>query len=305
MTDGIDRPREALDGAHASDFALLRSTTRGRALVAAWWLLLAGALAGALALVPYVDRGRGAVGDVYMSSDALLACGVVAALVVAQCVRIGRGRAMLGLLGLAFGVVLLLFAVRPALAAGAPVYLTTVVATLLMMFVTLRLTHGRRIEAVAGAVGMAASLGVAAALAAWLMPIAAPDNRQLAAAAVMAAFGALCDVTVTQVSSVIATARRAAGERFDAAAQRRTVRDSLFIGGSHLTSMVHTLSFAFFSHAALVTTMAATNVGADVAIALVAAWAMAIATELVTRLAVTAIGGVAGSALAQLDVEDH
>jgi hypothetical protein len=289
--------------AHASESALLRRTRGGAVLVWAWWLLLAVAVAGGLALAPYALRGQ----DLGAASLSLRAGVIVAGLgvvLLVLCARIAGLRALAGLAGLAFGVALLLVGVRPAIAAGASPYATTLVAALVMTFVTLGLTYGRRAVAIAGAVSMAVTLTATTALAAWLVAIVAAGDSLWIAVAVLATFGALCDVTITQVSTVVVGARSAGRERLDAEALRDVRRDSLHVGGDHLVSMIHTIGFAVLAGPVLAST-GNVDLGPDVTVALIGAIAMAIATLAVTRLASWAIGGLAGSALAQLEVDEH
>jgi hypothetical protein len=147
----MNEPLQRRGGRHArsSEFTLLRRTRGGTVLLAAWWVLLALAVIGAAALAPFALRGQYAGIAGLSARDGLVAACVGAAL-LALCARIVGLRALVGIAGLVLGVGLMLVAVRPAIAAGAPPALTAWVAALLMAFITLGLTYGRRAVAVAG-----------------------------------------------------------------------------------------------------------------------------------------------------------
>ncbi len=302
----MNEPVRRRDGKHTrmSERAMLSRTRGGVVLLTAWWVLLALAIAGAAALTPFVLHGEHA-GGVAVTARSGVVAGSVGVALVALCFRIVGLRALLGIGGLVFGVGLMLFAVRPAVSAGAPPALAAWVAAVLMAFVTLGLTYGSNAVSVAGTVSMAASLTAAAAPAACVVPIVAPGQPLLVAVTVLSTFGGLCDVAITQVSTVVVAARRISDEPDGHDRLREIRRDSLHVGADHLTSMIHTLGFATLSAPAMALTDAPAGLGPDLTVALIGATGMAVATWVVTRLTSWAIAGLAATALVRIRVDQH
>lgn len=168
-----------------------------------------------------------------------------------------RGLAALGGMVLA-GVVLGLFMI-PALLAGRPPLLVSVVGCTAIMSVVLYLTHGFSLRTAAAHLGTVSGLvlvGVAAHVAVGathLQGLSDEDSAYLGqltsmstlrglvvAGIVLAGVGVLNDVTITQASAVWEVREHAPGASFTT-----LVRSGMRVGRDHLASTVYTVAFAY------------------------------------------------------------
>ena len=240
-----------------------------------------------------------------MSDRAQEVNAILAVVMVGLCLLIAGWRAIAGLGGMLFGLVLLIFVLGPIIAAGAPPALVSWVGAVLMAFVTMHLTYGRSALAVAGIVGMAATLAVVCLVAWIVVSHALPGEPVVVAAAALSAFGGLCDVAITQVSSVGVGAQRLAGHPDRAKRQRKIRDDAMQVGKDHLLSMIHMLGFATFSGPALAISGLEGGLDGLVTVALVGCIAMAIGTVVITRIACMTIGCLPDDVLAELRLDEH
>jgi uncharacterized membrane protein len=137
--------------------------------------------------------------------------------------------------------------------------LVALVGSMAVMFVTLVLTNGVGAQSLAGALGIAATLGLTSALAAAFTGIAHLDGRSseltlflsqqdgglslsgvILAGMVIGALGVLADTAVTQASAVMAL-RRAN----PALGPTSLYRGALAVGRDHLSATIHTLVLAY------------------------------------------------------------
>lgn len=172
----------------------------------------------------------------------------------------GRRRGLRSLLGLAASLVLIAAFVVPAILAGSAPLLVALIGAGAVLLLTLLVTHGVTPTSVAGAVGAAACLVLAAVLAATTTELAqlsglvseqsflvrgggggelSPQGL-LVADMVIGALGVLDDVTVSQASTVLAL-RRAA----PALAPRELYARAMAVGRDHLGATVNTLALAY------------------------------------------------------------
>ncbi|MDQ3608040.1 MAG: YibE/F family protein, partial [Actinomycetota bacterium] len=170
----------------------------------------------------------------------------------------GRRRGLRSLLGLAASLVLIATFVVPAILAGSAPLLVALVGAGAVLLLTLLVTHGVTPTSVAGAVGAAACLVLAAVLAVTATELAqlsglvseqsflargggelSPQGL-LVAGMVIGALGVLDDVTVSQASTVLAL-RRAA----PALAPRELYARAMAVGRDHLGATVNTLALAY------------------------------------------------------------
>lgn len=285
-----------------SELRLLAQSRAGRRLVGVWRILLGIAVAGTLALVPYAVAGWD-VEALRVDPRAGVVAAALGILLMVVCAKVAGRRALIGLAGLLVGLGLMAFVIRPAIAAGVPAPVATLAVGLAITFLTLGLTYGRRAVAIAGAVAMSAGLLATTALAGLVVPWVAPGDALAIAGTVLATLGALCDVVVTQVSTVVVAARQKGRERLDGTAAKEVVQDSLQIGGDHLTSMIHTLGLAIVGPAVL--SSGTTDISLDMLVTMIGALTIAGVTWLTTTLAVSAIRGLAARELAGIEVDEH
>lgn len=171
---------------------------------------------------------------------------------------LARWRGLLALAGFALSLGLITSFLVPSMLDGNDPVLVALVGSLAVMWVTLVLTYGPGAQTMAAALGIAASLGLAAVLARTWVALARLDGRSselagaltqggtvslegiVLAGMVIGALGVLADTGVTQASAVIAL-RRAN----PALGARAVYRAAFAIGRDHLTATVHTLVLAY------------------------------------------------------------
>ncbi len=198
---------------------------------------------------PYALAGierRGAIGW-------LLAAFVVLVLVFA------RWRGVLSLIGFALSLGLVTQFLVPAMLDGSSPVLVALTGSMAVMFVTLGLTYGVAAASLAAALGITASLALAAALSRLWVEVAHLDGRSselgsllaqrgdglslqgiVLAGMVIGALGVLADTGVTQASAVMAL------RRADPTMGARAVyREAFAVGRDHLTATIHTLVLAY------------------------------------------------------------
>jgi uncharacterized membrane protein len=170
-----------------------------------------------------------------------------------------RWRGALAVVGVGLSLVLLTSFLVPALLAGRPALLVALVGSLAVMFITLVLTNGVGAQMLAGALGIAATLGLTSVLAIVCIRIADVDGRSselalflsqqdgslslvgvILAGMVVGALGVLADTAVTQASAVMALRR--ANPDFHAPA---LYRGAICVGRDHLSATIHTLVLAY------------------------------------------------------------
>ena len=152
----------------------------------------------------------------------------------------GRLRGALSLLGLGISLALIVLFVVPAILDGSSPLLVALVGSLAVMLVTIALAHGLGPKSIAAMLGTALSLALVALLAeaaielthltglsseeATLLNLNVAEvsaEGLLVAGMVIGALGVLDDVTVSQASTVLALARRAARAELRRALPRR------------------------------------------------------------------------------------
>jgi uncharacterized membrane protein len=174
-------------------------------------------------------------------------------------VVLARWRGLLALVGFALSLLLVTRFLVPAILAGSPPLLVALVGSLAVMFVTLGLTYGVAPASLAAALGIGATLGLAAVLAHTWVAVAHLDGRGseisvllreqnaglslqgvVLAGMVVGALGVLADTGVTQASAVMALRR--ANPQLRA---RAVYREAFAVGRDHLTATIHTLVLAY------------------------------------------------------------
>ncbi|GAA1511474.1 YibE/F family protein [Nocardioides humi] len=179
-------------------------------------------------------------------------------LFVAVVLAVARLRGLLGLIGLAFGGVVVWWWLLPALLDGAPGVGVALTSASAIMFVVLYTTHGfslRTSTALAGTllgIVLTAGIGVLAIGDARLTGISDEGGAILASfgtldfqallgcALVIAGLGVLNDVTITQASAVWEL--RAATP---AASRTAVFTSAMRIGRDHIASTIYTIVFAY------------------------------------------------------------
>lgn len=174
-------------------------------------------------------------------------------------VVLARWRGLLALVGFAASLLLVTRFLVPAILAGSSPLAVALVGSLAVMFVTLALTYGVGPASLAAALGIGATLALAAALAHVWVGVAHLDGRSnelslflqqqnsrlslqgvVLAGMVIGALGVLADTGVTQASAVMAL-RRAN----PALPARAVYREAFAVGRDHLTATIHTLVLAY------------------------------------------------------------
>lgn len=175
---------------------------------------------------------------------------------------VGGWRGLRAVLGLAIALVVLWVYLLPALITGRPAVVTSLAASVAIMVVVAYLTHGPNLRTTTALIGtvaglaMIAGIGVLAAHAAHLSPVAGEEDFRLAgmlgddgvarlrgvflASIVLAGLGVLNDVTITQASAVGELAEAAPRAGFTA-----LFTGGMRIGRDHLASTVYTIAFAY------------------------------------------------------------
>jgi uncharacterized membrane protein len=170
-----------------------------------------------------------------------------------------RVRGLLAILGLALSLLLVTQFVLPAILDGRPPLLVALVGAMAVTILTLTLTSGLGVQSLTAFVGIAATLLVAAVVAAAFAHVDHLDGRSndaanaliaagrhislqgvVVAGVVLGALGALTDTAVTQSSAVMALRRT--GPTLTA---RSLYREAFAVGRDHLSATVHTLVLAY------------------------------------------------------------
>ncbi|WP_187279498.1 YibE/F family protein [Quadrisphaera setariae] len=174
-------------------------------------------------------------------------------------VLVARKRGLAALGGMVMAGAVLAFFMIPALLAGRPAVLVSVVGCTAIMSVVLYLTHGFSLRTAAAHLGTVSGLllvGVAAHVAVGathLQGLSDEDSAYLGqltsmstlrglvvAGIVLAGVGVLNDVTITQASAVWEVREHAPGASFTT-----LVRSGMRVGRDHLASTVYTVAFAY------------------------------------------------------------
>lgn len=185
--------------------------------------------------------------------------GGLVALFALVVVAFGRWQGVRALAGLAASALVLVAFVVPAILRDEPAVLVALTGTVVIALAALYLAHGWNVATTVALAGTLASLAVIVVLAAVAASVSrltglADEQAQvlrvtadsldlrglLVAGIVVGALGVLDDVTVTQVSTVVAL-RRAA----PTASARQVYRDALRVGRDHVASTVNTLVLAY------------------------------------------------------------
>ncbi len=189
---------------------------------------------------------------------------------------LGRWRGLLALVGFSISLLLVTKFLVPAMVAGSPPFLVSLVAALAVMFVTLALTSGFGAQSLAAALGIASSLLLAALLAelwahlghlngltselATVVPqagIKVSLQGIVIAGMVVGALGVIADMAVTQASAVMALRR--ANPSLEA---RQLYTEAFVVGRDHLSATINTLVLAYVGATLpLLLVIHATNVG--------------------------------------------
>jgi uncharacterized membrane protein len=170
-----------------------------------------------------------------------------------------RWRGLLALAGFALSLLLVTQFIVPAILAGSPALLVSLVGSLAVMFVTVVLTYGVSAQSLAASLGIALSLGFAALAGTVAVDSAALDGRSgelgtvlsqtngtislqgvVLAGLVIGALGVLADMGVTQASAVMALRR--ANPRLSVLG---LYRGAFTVGRDHLVATTHTLVLAY------------------------------------------------------------
>jgi uncharacterized membrane protein len=234
-------------------------------------------------------------------------------------VLVARLRGLLALLGVAISVVIVVTFLVPAILAGSDPMLTSLVAALAVMFVTLLLTYGPGAQSLAAALGIGLSLLLAALVGHAVVAAAHLDGRTgelplatlgvslqgiVLAGMVIGVLGVLTDMAVSQASAV--TALREANPELG---PRDLYRGAFAVGRDHLAATIHTLVLAYVGAALpLILVLRDTHVGFSDALngqivaepvvaTLVGAIALVAAVPLTTALASILVARVPTGAL--------
>ncbi|MBM6405271.1 YibE/F family protein [Phycicoccus sp. CSK15P-2] len=195
----------------------------------------------------------------FQGIDRPMPLGVLGAVFVVLVLVVARWRGLAALLSLGVGGLVLLGFVAPALLRGEPPVAVGLVASSATMLVVLYLTHGLSLRTSTALLGTLVGLGLTAVAGVWgsdaarLTGVGDEDGSLLqglaggvrlhdlvACGVLIAAFGVLNDVTISQTSAVWEL--RAA----DPFRPRRALFGSAMrIGRDHLASTVYTIVFAY------------------------------------------------------------
>jgi uncharacterized membrane protein len=234
-------------------------------------------------------------------------------------VLVARWRGLLALVGVAISVVLVVTFLVPAILAGSDPVLTSLVAALAVMFVTLLLTYGPGAQSLAAALGIGSSLVLAAIVGHAAVAAAHLDGRTgelpisalgvslqgiVLAGMVIGVLGVLTDMAVSQASAV--TALREANPTLG---PRALYRGAFAVGRDHLAATIHTLVLAYVgaalplilvlrdSHVGFADAINGQIVAEPVIATLVGAIALVAAVPLTTALASILVARVPATAL--------
>jgi uncharacterized membrane protein len=262
---------------------------------------------------------RSGAGYGYVDSDRRVPMIWLAVALAVLAVLVARWRGLLALLGVALSIVLVVTFLVPAILAGSDPVLTSLVAALAVMFVTLLLTYGPGAQSLAAALGIGLSLLLAAIVGHAAVSAAHLDGRTgelpistlgvslqgiVLAGMVIGVLGVLTDMAVSQASAV--TALREANPGLG---PRALYRGAFAVGRDHLAATIHTLVLAYVGAALpLILVLRSSHVGfadavnvqivAEPVIAtLVGAIALVAAVPLTTALAALLVARVPATAL--------
>ena len=247
-------------------------------------------------------------------------------------VLVAGRKGILALLGVAASAALVTVFLVPAILDGRPPVLTSLVAALAVMFITLLLTYGVTAPSLAAASGIATCLLFAVLAGDLALHITHLDGRggELApylqqagvnslslqgiilAGMVIAALGVLTDTAVTQASAVMALRRTDPGLRI-----RGLYREAFAVGRDHLAATVHTLVMVYVGTLLpLILLIESANIGVTDALngqfvaeplvaTLIGAMALMISIPLTTVLAASLAVRVPSAALADAHLHAH
>lgn len=184
---------------------------------------------------------------------------ILAALYTLVVLAVARVRGLMAIVGLLASMAVVIVFLVPALMAGAPPLLVTLVGASAMMFFAVYLAHGISIRTTTALLGTFIGLAVTTGLAWWSTSAASLSGSGTDAAMmlgtvlpgvglrdillcgiVIAGLGALNDVSITQASAVWEL--HAANPR---APTRHVFARAMRIGRDHIASTVYTLAFAY------------------------------------------------------------
>jgi len=184
---------------------------------------------------------------------------ILAALYTLIVLAVARVRGLMAIVGLLASMAVVIVFLVPALMAGAPPLLVTLVGASAMMFFAVYLAHGISIRTTTALLGTFIGLAVTTGLAWWSTSAASLSGSGTDAAMmlgtvlpgvglrdillcgiVIAGLGALNDVSITQASAVWEL--HAANPR---APIRQVFARAMRIGRDHIASTVYTLAFAY------------------------------------------------------------
>jgi len=232
---------------------------------------------------------------------------------------VARWRGVLALVGVVLSVGLVVAFLVPAILAGSDPVLVSLVAALAVMFVTLLLTYGPGPQSLAAALGIGASLLLAAIVGHVVVGTAHLDGRTgelpvsslgvslqgvVLAGMVVGALGVLTDMAVSQASAV--TALRSADPDLG---PRGLYRGAFAVGRDHLAATIHTLVLAYVgaalplilvlrdAHVGFTDALNGQIVAEPVVATLVGAIALVAAVPLTTALAAVLVARVPPTAL--------
>lgn len=184
---------------------------------------------------------------------------VLAALFIAAVIAFGRGQGARALLGLALTFLLIIGFIIPAVLDGRSPLMVAIVGSVLIMIVTLYLSHGFSAKTTAAVVGTSLALLVTGALAVLFVSAThltgfASEEARLAnvevgglslrglllAGIIIGGLGVLDDVTMSQSATVFQLRRANAALRFG-----DLLRGALSVGRDHIAATVNTLFLAY------------------------------------------------------------
>jgi uncharacterized membrane protein len=262
---------------------------------------------------------RSGAGYGYVDLDRRMPMTWLAMALAILAVLVARWRGLLALVGVAISVVLVVMFLVPAILAGSDPVLTSLVAALAVMFVTLLLTYGPGAQSLAAALGIGSSLLLAAIVGHVAVAAAHLDGRTgelpisvlgvslqgiVLAGMVIGVLGVLTDMAVSQASAV--TALREANPTLG---PRALYRGAFAVGRDHLAATIHTLVLAYVgaalplilvlrdAHVGFVDALNGQIVAEPVIATLVGAIALVAAVPLTTALAAILVARVPAAAL--------
>lgn len=193
--------------------------------------------------------------DIARTNPLLILLGVYLLMVVA----VARTRGLAAIAGLTASILVLVYFVMPALMVGKPALLVTLSGVSAMLFASVYFAHGVSIRTTTALLGTFGGMALTVVLALWqvqavhLSGAASEEGRLifgylpgvslqalLVCGIVIAALGALNDVTITQASTVWEL--HAANPQMT---QWQVFSHAMRVGRDHIASTVYTLAFAY------------------------------------------------------------